>query len=356
MNQSQFQSEPSEFADLIYMHSHDVDSPLENLCKDPNCPMNHPQSEIQSSVKSSIQIDSKLEYYLNSIQKPKGEIHPDMYNNEIATEVDVESSISQQESRKYIPLQNNIAYRLAQQYAESTNVESLRAEMESELRAELEAEIRAEMEAKVRAELKSEFESQVGSNTTARPESNRDDIAASYFEEFQSGIAKFEEQKQSLKRQQMLELQTLQQKHLVAITALEQGGALPIDILKLRHSQEREIFELNEYFKRESIKANSAHMKLMQDRQKRMQLDQKARALQQQTVIVNTALVDSANMDNKTDQSQEMKGSEIAHYINPNDKPVPPVPESIVEKDSTNPLPNNEKKKKKHILVICSIQ
>ncbi|KAJ3324651.1 hypothetical protein HDV06_006544 [Boothiomyces sp. JEL0866] len=126
---------------LIYMHSHHPTKPLENLCKDPNCPMNKPQSE--SGVGSSYISDfspeqqqelsyqylkqyyeqynqqneqqpkidkdtlNKLEDYLNIQSKLRERDQsikgPDAYNVEILNddeEVDVQSSISQQDLLK----------------------------------------------------------------------------------------------------------------------------------------------------------------------------------------------------------------------------------------------------------------
>ncbi|KAJ3324653.1 hypothetical protein HDV06_006546 [Boothiomyces sp. JEL0866] len=365
MTTSEIQSETTDYSQLIYMHSHDVENPLANLCKDPNCPMNRPQSEVQSSIKSVLPIDGKLETYLNSIQRLDGEIHPDMYNHEIATEVDVESSISQQESRHYVPIQKQMAYRLAQQYAESTNVESLRAELESELRAELEAEIRAEMEARVREELRNEYESQVGSNTTAKAVSNPDiDKQQAQFEELQLLTGKFEVAKQNLKLQQMLEMQELQQSHLLAVSDLENQNALPIDMLKLRHLHETEIFKLQERVKLETNRLNADNMKAFQNLQMKRQLKQQVRQLDQQlkqmslqqNIIVNNAAVSSPTPAQLAAINKELG---VTHVVLPEDHKVTAVAElnaDQMEGSEASPNSVNEKKKKKQTIIVCTIQ
>ncbi|KAJ3261200.1 hypothetical protein HK103_006509 [Boothiomyces macroporosus] len=105
---------------LIYMHSHHPTKPLENICKDPQCPMNRPQSEsgVGSSYISeysphstesrrkeysdrqhlykhpaSIDTMAKLEGYLN--EQSKLLYDPDIFD--LDDEIDVQSSISQQD-------------------------------------------------------------------------------------------------------------------------------------------------------------------------------------------------------------------------------------------------------------------
>ncbi|KAJ3272612.1 hypothetical protein HDV01_005359 [Terramyces sp. JEL0728] len=120
---------------LIYMHSHHPTNPMENLCKDPNCPMNKPQSEsgVASSPEQQQEMSyqylrqyyeqyskqpeyqpkldndtlTKLEDFLNVQSKLRerepGVKGPDAYNVEILNEdeeVDVQSSISQQDLLK----------------------------------------------------------------------------------------------------------------------------------------------------------------------------------------------------------------------------------------------------------------
>ncbi|KAJ3324652.1 hypothetical protein HDV06_006545 [Boothiomyces sp. JEL0866] len=76
---------------LLYMHSHDPENPLQNICKDLECPVNSAKSDTESTVKTSY-----IEKYLN-IQSRL------MENGSNFDEIDVYSSISNQNQRRKRP-------------------------------------------------------------------------------------------------------------------------------------------------------------------------------------------------------------------------------------------------------------
>ncbi|KAJ3272610.1 hypothetical protein HDV01_005357 [Terramyces sp. JEL0728] len=336
---SESQGSKSEYAQLIYMHSHDPENPTENLCSDPQCPMNN-QSELPSIISK---IDTKLERYLNSLPKTEGQIHPDMYNMELATEIDVESSVSQQDRR--FPLQKR---RL--QYNE--DLEVYRAEMESELRAELEVEIRAEMEAKLRAELKSEYKSQVESNSASNlnnpSQVNSDTTVQSdstHLAKLQSIQTKFKEMKGELQTEQIKKLELVRQNHQLAVAKLESNWAEPVDLLKLKHEQESEILKLNQRFKVElqQLKTNN-----LIEIQKQMQLIQhlSKQPPSEENHLANERQLDSISLNNLANK--------LTQAISPNYRPV--ASEKLIEKQqndvhrTANTSKNNTEKKKKFML------
>ncbi|KAJ3272611.1 hypothetical protein HDV01_005358 [Terramyces sp. JEL0728] len=75
---------------LLYIHSHDANNPLQNICKDPDCPVNSPKSTTESSIKLNY-----IEKYLN--------IQSKLLENTDFDEIDVYSSISNHFRRKRKP-------------------------------------------------------------------------------------------------------------------------------------------------------------------------------------------------------------------------------------------------------------
>ncbi|KAJ3311217.1 hypothetical protein HDV04_004221 [Boothiomyces sp. JEL0838] len=76
---------------LLYVHSHDTDNPLQNICKDLDCPLNSDQSTTVSTIKEGF-----IENYL-SIQSMMFERGSNF------DEIDVHSSISNLHLRRKVP-------------------------------------------------------------------------------------------------------------------------------------------------------------------------------------------------------------------------------------------------------------
>ncbi|KAJ3324657.1 hypothetical protein HDV06_006550 [Boothiomyces sp. JEL0866] len=230
--------EQSQPAPLIYMHSHDPENPLTNLCKDPDCTLNNPSTP-------SVSVNTKLENYLNNLPKHSKPVHPDMYNLEIATEVGVESSISQQD-QNYIRMINTTRFE-----QEITNDDAQELEkIKMELRSEIEEQIRAEVEAKLRAE----FESQSNNSQTERDvsqNSQSDSTSVDSYDQLRQLQGKFDDEAYKLRLSQARERHNFQQEHFKTIAIMQLEKASPEEIAGEQDSYNYELIELESRFKRE---------------------------------------------------------------------------------------------------------
>ncbi|KAJ3259998.1 hypothetical protein HK103_001508 [Boothiomyces macroporosus] len=213
------QNSPIDREPLIYMHSHDPDNPITNLCKDPSCSLNNPPS---------VSVNTKLQEYLNNLEIPSEPVHPDMYNIEIASEVGVESSISQQDN--YI--------RTLKRYKENGQSELEKIKME--LRMELEGQIRAELEAKIK---------RADNQSTDHTATN--ELEMGRYDQLRQMQNDFDEKAYNLRLSQARERHAFQQEHFQKISLMQMEHASLKDISIVKETYSYELLELESRFKRE---------------------------------------------------------------------------------------------------------